>query len=195
MGLWARIRGKDKGLKWPNQQASALGALGDASIVSPYGLWADLPDDVLLKEIAPGVFVSVTETRPNSTGRGEPVFFHPGTNTRIVARNSGDLDISTVDAGGSVNIETVSANITASSSVTVDSPQATFTGDVQIDGALSVDGDITSLANVIATLLVQGATLTISGSGSIGGKDYLTHAHTQGSDSNGDTQVDTGGIA
>lgn len=194
MGLWARIRGKDKGLRRPNQQASALGALADVNTVSPYGLWADLPNDTLLREVDPGVFVSVTETRPSDTEQGEPVFFHPGTNTRIVARSNGDLDVTTVDAGGDVNISTVNANITASTAVTIDSPQSTFTGDVQIDGALNVTGDITGLANVIAGLLVQGATVTISGGGSIGGKDFLTHTHAQGNDSGGDTQVNTGGI-
>ena len=172
MGLWARIRGKDKGLRRPNQPASALGSLADVNTVSPYGLWADLPNDALLREVDPGVFVSVTETRPTDTERGDPVFFRPATNTRIIARNNGDLDISTAEADGTVNIETVSANITASSSVTIDSPQSTFTGDVQVDGALNVDGDIIG-----------------------GSKDYLTHTHAQGNDSDGDTQVNTGGIA
>lgn len=192
--LWGRITGADKELKVPNQQVSSLGRLGDSAIISPYGLYADLPASTLLKEIASNAFLSVTEERPSDTEQGEPVFFHPATNTRIIPRNNGDLDISTVDAGGNVNIETVNANITASDSVTVDTPITTFTGDVQIDGALNVDGDITSLANIIAALLVQGATLTISGNGSIGGKDYLTHTHSQGNDSNGDSEVDTSGV-
>jgi hypothetical protein len=193
-GLWARIRGADKGLRRPSQPATALGALSDANIASPYGLWADLPDGALLREIGPGVFTSMTETRPTDTEQGEPVFFHPATNTRIVARNNGDLDISTTDGSGNVNIDTVTANITASSSVTIDSPQSTFTGAVQIDGPLNVNGDITGLANVIAGLLVQGATLTITTGGSIGGKDYLTHTHSQGTDSRGDTQAETNGV-
>ena len=192
--LWGRITGADKGLKFPNQQVSSLGRLGDSAIVAPYGLYADLPAGTLLKEIAANVFVSVTEGRPSDTEQGEPVFFHPDTNTRIIARNNGDLDISTVDAGGNVNIETVSANITASDSVTVDTPNTTFTGNVQIDGALNVDGDITSLANIIASFLLQGATLNISGAGTIDGQDYRTHNHSQGNDSDGDTQVDTGGV-
>lgn len=192
--LWGRITGADKGLKVPNQQVSSLGRLGDSAILSPYGLYADLPAGTLLKEIASNVFMPMTVARPSDTEQGEPVFFHPATNTRIVARNNGDLDISTVEASGNINIETVNANITASASVTVDTPNTTFTGDVQIDGALNVDGDITSLANIIAALLVQGATLSISGAGSIDGKDYATHTHSQGNDSDGDTQVNTGGV-
>lgn len=192
--LWGRITGADKGLKVPNQQVSSLGRLSDPAILSPYGVYANLPAGTLLKEIASNVFVSVTEGRPSDTEQGEPVFFHPATNTRIIARNNGDLDISTIDAGGNVNIETVNANITASDSVTVDTPDTTFTGDVQIDGALNVDGDITGAANIIAAALLQGATLTISGAGTIDGQDYATHAHAQGNDSDGDAQVNTGGV-
>jgi phosphotransferase system HPr-like phosphotransfer protein len=208
--LWGRITGADKGQKFPNQQVKSLGRTGDSGIVSPYGLYANLPASTLIKEIAENVFVSVTEARPADIEQGEPVFFHPATNTRIIAKNNGDLDISTVEAGGNVNIETVNANITASADVnikavnanitasasaTVDTPTTTFTGDVQIDGALNVEGNITSLANIIATALMQGATLSISGAGSIDGKDFLSHTHAQGNDSDGDTQVNTGGIA
>ncbi len=152
--LWGRITGADKGLKVPNQQVSSLGRLGDSAIASPYGLYANLPADTLLKEIASNVFVSVTEERPSDTEQGEPVFFHPATNTRIIARNNGDLDISTV-----------SASITASGSVTIDTPIVTLTGDVQIDGALNVNG-----------------------------QDYMTHSHAQGNDSDNDSQVNTGGV-
>lgn len=194
MFSWGRVTGKDKRLKHSNQQASFLGRLGNYTIAFPYGLYADLPTDTLLKEIAPGVAIPVTVERPDDTEQGEPVFFHPATNTRIIARNNGDLDISTTDTGGNVNIETVSANITASTSVVVDSPNTTFTGDVQINGKLDVDGDITSLANVIATLLLQGATLTVTGAGSIDGQDYTTHAHTQANDSGGNTEANTGGV-
>lgn len=172
MAFWARVRGKDKGLKRPNQQASALGALGDVNTVSPYGLWADLPDEALLREIGPGIFVSVTEKRPSDTERGEPVFFHPATNTRIIARNNGDLDISTISAEGSVNIETVQANITASDSVTIDAPETTITGNLTVQGDTALGATVTS-----------------------NGKDISdTHTHPQANDSDGDTQQDTGGV-
>ena len=75
-------------------------------------------------------------------------------------------------------MNTTQANVTASHSVTVDTPETTITGNVQIDGDLNVDG---------ATSL--GATVTSNG------KDISdTHAHPQGNDSDGDTQVDTGGV-
>ena len=207
--LWGRITGKDKKLKHPDQQAIFLGRVGNYTVVFPYGLYGDLPADTLLKEIAPGVAVPVTVKRPSDTAQGEPVFFHPGTNTRMVMRNNGDLDIITTDKGGDVNVSTVNANITASDSVTVDTPITTFKGDVQIDGKLDVDGNITSLANVIATALLQGATISITsggGSSTIDGnvtfvkdivvvtKPFLPHGHPQGNDSDGDTQQNTGGV-
>ena len=191
-GLWGKITGKDEREQQPRQQASFLGRIGDYVVVFPYGLYADLPADTLLKEIAPGVAIPVTVGRPSDTEQGEPALFHPATNTRIIARNNGDLDMITTEAEGdvniqtvnanitaseAVNIQTVNANITASASATIDTPLTTFTGDVQIDGALNVDGDITSLADIIAAALLQGATLSISGNGSIGGKDFLTHKH------------------
>lgn len=168
--LWGRITGKDKRQRVPNQQVSALGRLGDSTIVSPYGLYADLPANVLLKEIAPNVFIAVTEGRPEDTEQGEPVFFHPGTNTRIIARNNGDLDIISGE-GGSVNIQTVSANVTASASVTIDTPETTITGNLTVQGDAALGSTVTSNGVNIGE----------------------THVHTQGVDSGGDVEQNTGG--
>jgi len=141
--LWGRIRGKDKKLTSPSQQTEFLGRLGDHTIISPYGLYADLPNDTLLEAVGKREAVSVTIKRPTDTAQGEPVFFHPGTNTRIIARNNGDLDIITTESTGNVNIQTVNATITASDSVTIDSPEATFTGNLQVDGDFNNDGTAT----------------------------------------------------
>lgn len=109
LGLWARITGKDKGLQFPVQQAASLSRAGDYTVILPYGLHADLPEDTLLRVIAPGIAIPVTTGRPEDTERGEPVFFHPATNTRIIARNNGDLDI---EAGAkNVNINAAVTNL------------------------------------------------------------------------------------
>jgi hypothetical protein len=142
--LWGRITGKDAKKKYPNQQTVFLGRVGEYSIISPYGLYADLPDECLLKEIGEGAAISVTVKRPSDNEQGEPVFFHPSTNTRIIARNDGNLDIFTSDSGGSVNIYTVSAVITASESVTIDSPSTTITGNLTVDGSTSLGANVTS---------------------------------------------------
>jgi len=159
MSLWGRITGKDKRKQFPEQQGSVLGVKSDVMIIFPYGLYADLPRETLIREIAPGIAIPVTVKRPSDSEQGEPVFFHPETNTRIIARNNGDLDIETGEGGtAKVNIICTEANITASEGVTVtaplatfDVPLSTFTGNVQIDGTLTV----TNLATV-GSLQVNG---------------------------------------
>lgn len=127
--LWARITGADKKKKFPNQQVSALGRIGDQTIVFPYCLFVDLPNDALLKEIAPGAFVPVTVDRPNDSERSEPVFFHPATNSRIIMRNNGDIDI---EAGsGNVNITAALTKVTGDFEVT---------GDTALAGAVTNGG-------------------------------------------------------
>lgn len=96
-GLWGRITGKDAKKQFPQQQASVLGRVGDYVVIFPYGYYADLPEDALLRMIEPGVAISATVGRPDDTGRGEPVFFHPSTNTRVILRNDGNLEINMAD--------------------------------------------------------------------------------------------------
>lgn len=136
--LWARITGKDKRGQVPVQQAVSLNRPGDYVIAHPYGLYTDAPNDQLSVEVRPGVLLPVVTVRPTDSAQGEPVFFHPTTNSRIIARNNGDLDVIVEDeeggTPGNLNIICVKANITASDSVNI-------TGDTNIDGALSVTGD------------------------------------------------------
>jgi len=124
--LWGRITGADKKLTVPDQQASFLGRIGDYTVVFPYGLYANLPDGVLLKEIAPGVAVPVTVKRPSDTERGEPVFFHPGTNARIIMRNSGDIEL--IPQAGKKVLVTGDFEVS---------------GNTQIDGNMNNDGTAT----------------------------------------------------
>jgi len=111
--LWGRITGADKRKQYPVQQGSTLSRVGDLSIVYPFGFYADAPQDQLYIHIADGVVMPVTVLRPDDSEQGEPVFFHPETNTRIIARNNGDLDILKGD-GGDVNIVADTVNIDAS---------------------------------------------------------------------------------
>ena len=138
--LWGRITGADKDKKFPNQQGSVLGRLGDHSVIFPYGSFADLPNNTLFLEIKPGVVIPVTIKRPSDTETGEPVFFHPETNTRMIFRNSGDLDIDTVDAKGNVNINTIKANITASEEINLTAPLTKVTGAFEVDGPSNLKG-------------------------------------------------------
>ena len=117
--LWGKITGKDKGLKYPDQQASFISRVGDHTIIFPYGLYCDLPDDVLLKAIDEGSAISVTVARPSDTATGEPVLFHPVSGSRVIMRNNGDVDM-------------------FATNVNIDATLVTMTGD------LNVVGDITS---------------------------------------------------
>lgn len=121
--LFGRITGKDQKRQNPVQQASFLGRIGDYLIIYPYGMYCDLPNDVLLSRIGKKSAIPITIKRPSDTAQGEPVLFHPETNTRIVLRNNGNIDAITKD-GGVINLlNTQSVNIQASNSVNVDSPQ------------------------------------------------------------------------
>lgn len=54
----------------------------------------------------------------------------------------------TINASASANVNCSDANIAASSQTTIDTPETTITGNVQIDGNLNVDGDTTLSENV-----------------------------------------------
>lgn len=129
LALWGKVTGKDKRQQMPTQQAVALGRTGDYVIVFPYGMYADLPTDAMLKEIAEGVMVPVTVDRPSDTEQGEPVFFHPKTNTRIIARKNGDLD---VISSTKVKVTAPEVEVLAATSVSITSPLTTVTGDLAV---------------------------------------------------------------
>lgn len=192
----------DDDQQFPEQQIKYKGKVANAIMLWPYGMHGNAAIDSLLLMMNIGADDSNRAGIPLSLkdrpmmAADEFCLFHPKTQSIIHFKsNSGDIDIDVVKNNqGNININAVQANITASNSVTIDTPETTITGNVQIDGALNVNQDITGLMDIIATALVQGATLTISGAGSIDGQDYKSHTHAQGNDSDGDTQVNTGGV-
>ena len=133
MNLWAEITGADKKKQRPEQQTVALGRVGAHAIIFPHGMFTDLPNGALIKEVEEGAAISVTVERPSDTETGEPTFFHPSTNTRIIFRNNGDLDIITdSDTAGNININTVNANITCTEDVSVTCVNANLTASADI---------------------------------------------------------------
>lgn len=149
--LWARITGADKGKRTPNQQAVVLGAPADFSIVNPYGLYCDAPSGTLSVQLKDDALLCVTQTRPQDLARGEPAFFHPATNTRVVARANGDLDVLVGNGSGNVNVispaavnvQCATATLEASDSVTVTARTATVNAETTINGATTINGDTT----------------------------------------------------
>ena len=144
--LWGNITGADIKKKVPVQQANVLGRIGNYTIVFPYGLYADLPVGTYLKEIGSGAVIPVTVDRPSDTEQNEPVFFHPFTNTRIIPRNNGDLDIFCVagEEKGNVNISCKQANIIADESVTITAPLTTVDGNFVVTGDTALGAVVTS---------------------------------------------------
>jgi len=119
--LWGKITGADKKAPLPKQQGVSLGRVGDFTIIFPYGMSADLPNDTILRVIAPGVAMPVTTTRPSDAERSEPVFFHPATNARFIARNSGDLEM-----------------------VPADGRKVLISGDFEVTGSTALSATVTS---------------------------------------------------
>lgn len=159
--------GSDDG-QFPTQQMEYLGKVADGITVFPYGFHANVTADVLaLMFSAQGqpenrfAMPFNTKNRPKLAA-GEVAFFHPPTNSFIIGRANGDLDIETGNDGtGNVNIKCKQANVTATESMTFDTPEATFTGNVTIDKDLTVTED-TTLSSTVTS----------------GGKDISdTHTH------------------
>jgi len=123
--LWGRITGKDAGKTFPQQQGKSLDRLGDLAVIFPWGMYSNLPDGQLFKVVDGDgkAVIGVTVERPPGVEQGEVSFWHPGTGSVIHFKNNGDLNIDTVVNGtGDVNINTTTANVTASDSVNIDAP-------------------------------------------------------------------------
>jgi len=169
--------------QFPTQQMEYLGKVADGITVFPYGFHANVTADVLalmfsVQGMPENRFAMPfnTKKRPKLAA-GEVAFFHPPTNSFIIGRANGDLDIETGNGGtGNVNINCRQANITASESVTLDTPETTLTGNVTIDQNLTVTGD-TTLSSTVTS----------------GGKDISdTHTHVGSATAPTGPQVNTG---
>ena len=130
--IWGRITGADKGDDFPDQQASFLGRLGDYTIVYPYGMYCDLPNDVWLRRLDKGKAIPMTSSRPDSS-RGEIIIFHPVTGDKVHFKNGSIID---VVAGSAVN---VTAPI-----VTVNATTVNLNADVNIVGNMDITGTVTN---------------------------------------------------
>lgn len=200
---WCNITGKvDNAGQFPIQQIVYKNKTANAVMIFPYGVYAHAPGQDNLSVLFSieglaenkAVMPIVPKLRPRDLEQNEVAFYHPFTESFIKFRNNGDLEIQTTTEGtqGKVLINCIQANIiasesvsvtspeialTADTSITLDTPIATFTTDVQIDGALNVDG-ATSLSSTVTS----------------GGTNISdNHTHPQADDSGGNTEQDTGG--
>ena len=101
--IWGKITGADKKKAIPDQQASVLGRLGDYTIIYPYGMYCDLPDDVWLNILGKGKAIPMTSSRPDSS-RGEIIIFHPVAGSKIHFKNDGSINLNgvVIDPDGNI---------------------------------------------------------------------------------------------
>ena len=138
--FWAKITGADQKKAYPQQQVEALGRRGEHAIVYPYGLYCDTPVGTTTKQLCPSSSLPMAVERPDDLNVDEPCLYHPASNTRLIMRANGDLDIITDDSEdrkGSVNIHCINANVVADQNVSVEA-----------GGTVSVNSEA---AKVIAT--------------------------------------------
>ena len=147
--------------QFPVQQVEYLGKVADSIISFSYGVHGNIPKDTLVLigtvqgDASNRVVLGVVPTDRPKMAPGETCVYHPPTGTIIHFLEDGDL------------------NVKSAVKVTVDAPEAVFTGNVQIDGNLTVTGD-TTLSDTVTS----------------NGKDISdTHSHA------GSPTAPTGGIS
>ena len=174
--------GADNNSSFPVQQVSFFNSVSDCQMLFPYGMYANATSpekaDSLVTIFNVGNIeedrIGIPYTplkRPTDLDQGEVAFYHPDTETFIKYRNNGDLEIDSGNGGtGNIIVNCAVATINCTTSVTFDTPTATFTGDLQVDGDFNNDGKATlggTGGEAIARL--GDAVVTTGGSGTITG--------------------------
>jgi len=175
---WAKIsKAGSDGEQFHTQQLEYLGKTANSVMVFPYGLHANCtPDSLALMLSVQGnpenraCIAWKPKDRPIMAS-GEVTLYHPDTNSIISWRAGGNLEITTA-----ANVDITCTNITANVS-----------GSATIDADGSVD--ITTPTLTLTGNLVVNGTMTNNGL-DVGD----THGHTQGNDSNGDTEAAISGV-
>jgi phage baseplate assembly protein V len=90
-----------------------------------------------------------------------------------------DTDASTlvIECVGDVTIQCVNATIEASEKVTIDTPTAEFTGDIEVTGGINANGDIETSGGINATGEVH-SDLQVSAGVGLAAVHLSTHIHT-----------------
>jgi len=176
-------------LSFPIQQFEMNGRIGDAYTAAPYGMHSNLPEGQPALNISPDgtILMGIDPVGRIKVESGEVVFYHPVTKSKIHFKNNKDIDIETET---DINATCDNANITAKTKATVTAPDIDLTGNVNITGTLDVSGVSTFAANIVAQ-----ANVAVTGALTQGGKDVgKDHNHTQGNDSGGNVEQNTGGV-
>ncbi len=141
--------------------------------------WFDVGDFVAClmdKNIEDGVILGAIYDENNAPPVGnkdvESTTFSDGTLIKY-DRSSSTL---TIECVGDVNVNCVNANVTASTKVTIDSPESEFTGDVSVQGELSANG-VQSSGDVSASGQVSAGGQVTALDGTPEAVHLTTHMH------------------
>lgn len=209
--------GEDDPTKFAVQQVEYLGKAADSTMVFPYGLHGNVPAGafgiMFSVQDNPDNRATIAWTpkdRPQLK-EGEVAFYHPPTDAFIIWTESGNLEIETGnEATGSIfidgsnidiNVEN-GANIYATDvlvsadTVEIDAAATTVTGTLQVDGLATLNAGVAvngaAGASVNGNINVTGNTVLGTNVTSNGVNISDTHEHTQGNDSAGNTEQNTG---
>lgn len=152
----------DESKSFPIQQFEMNGRVGDAYVVSPYGVHANLPEGQPALNMSPDgtILMGIDPVGRIKVEAGEVVFYHPITKSKIHFKNNKDIDIETetdinascananinasVDinatASGDINAVCDNLNASATTKATVTAPDIELAGNVVITGTLDVGG-------------------------------------------------------
>lgn len=213
---WARITkaGSDD-QQFATQQMTSMGKVADGLIVFPYGVHGNVPPDALALMFAvqgnPDNRAAIAWTpkdRPLLKA-GEVAYYHPPTGTIIKFDEDGNISIATGnDATGDITVDAKDLTINASGDVSV-----TAGGDIEATAGGELNATATTSVSVTAPLITLNGNVVINGtftSNSSGGSGEINftstsvkhngkeigenHGHTQGNDSDGDTEAAISGV-
>ena len=157
--------------QFPVQQVTYQGKVADVEVMFPYGMHANLlPGQTigvlfaLNNEEDNRAFMGYTPNlRPKELEVGEVVFYHPVTQSKILFRNNGDIDISSltsvnITVAGSVNVTAANITAVAAVSISATAPNIDVTAAIKATVAAPI---ITATATTSATIAAP--TITASG--------------------------------
>lgn len=127
-------------IPWKERRAGSIKTWSPPSkgeqviILSPFG---DMAQATILTGIN-----SDSNDAPFSSGTVEGIKFSDGTQATYDTSNK-TLSIILAE-GGKVSTNATEVTVTASSKVTIDTPSAAFTGNLQVDGDFNSDGELTN---------------------------------------------------
>jgi len=116
----------DESLSFPIQQFEMNGRIGDAYIVFPYGMHANLPKNQPALNMSPDgtILMGIDPIGRIKVEDGEVIFYHPVTKSNTHYKNNGDVELQT------------------ESKAIVTAPNIEFNGNLKVNGNIEATGTV-----------------------------------------------------